>query len=400
MDTKKTKKILVLGVCGSVAAYRAADVAREVMRAGWSVHVCLTDAAAEFVQPALFEALTGNPVLSSVFDDKIPGVITHIDLARRASVVAIVPATAHTLALLAQGQAPDMLTSLCLAATCPIVAAPAMNPAMYAAEATQASITTLKSRGVVFVEPSEGEVACGETGTGKLAENAQIVEAILAARESSDLLKGKRVLITCGPTVEPIDSVRFLSNRSSGKMGLALARAAIQMGANVTVVHGPISGAIPYPATSVPIQTAQQMLDACLRELSEADIVIGAAAVADYRPANPMNTKLRRSNEPLDLHLLPNTDIISELAKQAKPGTKVIAFAAEPGLQDEDIVAKLKRKGVAGVAANDISRSDIGFGSDSNELAFYTVQGKVGQSGKQSKLMASLWLFRQIATLP
>ncbi len=388
-------KRVVLGVSGSIAAYRAADLARDLMRAGCEVRVCLTDAAQNFVQPALFEALTGQPCLQDVFEEPVRGRMAHIDWARQADLILIAPATANTLAKLAHGEGEDMLTTLALAATGPMVVAPAMNPAMYTHPATQGSMQSLKARGVHFVEPVEGDVACGENGQGKLAANSQIVQETLLILHRAENLKGQTVLITSGPTEEPIDDVRFLTNRSSGKMGMAVARAAKLMGAEVILISGPTNLPTPTDFRVIPVRTAEEMRSAALGEIRHAHLVIGVAAVADYRPAERVQGKIRRSDKEMALKLVPNPDIIAELA-QAHPEKKVVAFAAEPTSDPEVARAKMLRKGVHAIAMNDVSRADIGFGADENELKLLFSDGKSVESGKQSKLGCALWLLEKL----
>lgn len=387
---------LVLGVSGSVAAYRAADLARELMRAGFTVRVCLTDAAQKFVQPALFEALTGQPCLLDTFNEPAAGRMAHIDWARQADAVVVAPATANTLNKLAGGVGDDMLTTIALATTKPLIVAPAMNPQMYANEATQNSLRVLAERGAFIVEPAEGDVACGENGQGKLASIEAIKTAVLSVLSASRRLHGKRVLITSGPTQEPLDDVRFFSNRSSGKMGAALARAALLMGAEVTVVSGPVSVAYPLQAQVRRIKTALEMLDEALRVAPSADLIIGAAAVADYRPKEAFVGKMRRSSEAISINLVPNPDIVAELARVA-PAARVVAFAAEPGPSLEEASEKMRRKGVAAIAVNDVSRPEIGFEADSNELSLVWADGRVASSGRLSKLQCALWLLEQVA---
>ena len=343
---------IVLGVSGSVAAYRAADLARELMRAGHSVRVCLTDAAQRFVTPALFEALTGNPCLLDTFEEPDRGRMAHIDWARSAALLVVAPATANTLNRLATGIGEDMLTTIALATTAPIVVAPAMNPHMYSSEATRSALQTLAQRGVIVVEPVDGDVACGEHGQGKLAAISAIAAAVEVVLRRSTVLKGKKVLVTSGPTQEPIDSVRFLSNRSSGKMGVAIARAALLMGAEVTLVTGPTTVPLPIDATTIRVHTAEEMLAEALAHSEDADLIVGAAAVADYRPIHPIEGKLRRSEATITLELTPNRDIIAELAA-ARPSAKVVGFAAEPDTSLEAAKHKLQRKRLAAIAVND-----------------------------------------------
>lgn len=387
---------LVLGVCGSIAAYRAADLARDLMRAGFTVRVCLTDAAEKFVTPVLFETLTGQPCLIDTFDEPAKGRMAHIDWARQADILLIAPASADTINKIANGYANDMLSTIALAYTGPMIVAPAMNPTMYAQDTTREAIEKLKAKAAMIVDPQEGDVVAGEHGPGKLATNEEIVDAVLTIQNRSQLLKGKKVLITSGPTQEPIDSVRFLTNRSSGKMGSALARAALLLGAEVTVVTGPAKEPTPQQAKTIHVITAEEMLAKALSEIKDADIVIGAAAVADYRPAAPLKGKVRRSSEPMHLDLIPNPDVIAELAAKAKKGAKVIGFAAEPDQKLETAAQKITRKGLFAIAVNDISKPEIGFNADQNELTLIHADGRREASGKQSKLGCALWLLARI----
>ncbi len=377
-----------------MAAYRAADLARELMRAGFTVRVCLTDAAQKFVQPALFEALTGQPCLIDTFEEPTPGRMAHIDWARQADAIVVAPATANTLNKLAQGLGEDMLTTIALATTKPLVVAPAMNPQMYANEATQTSLRVLTEKGAFVVEPAEGDVACGENGQGKLASIGAILAAVQSVVGRSAVLKGMRVLITSGPTQEPIDDVRFLSNRSSGKMGAALARAALLLGADVCVVSGPVNATYPLQASVQKVTTALEMLEAATA-FERPDIIIGAAAVADYRPALTQKGKLRRSAENLQIELTPNPDIIAELVRKY-PAAKVIGFAAEPDSSLAEATSKVARKGLFAIAVNDVSRSDIGFDADSNELTLVFADGRTEHSGRMAKLQCALWLLERV----
>ena len=384
---------VVLGVSGSVAAYRACDLARDLVRAGFTVRVCLTDGAQKFVSAALFEALTGQPCLQDTFDEPERGRMAHIDWARRADVLVVAPATANVINKLANGYADDMLTTLALAFEGPMVVAPAMNPSMLAHDATRASLELLRARAAIVVEPGEGEVACGEQGQGKLASSEKIVASVLAVADVSQLLKGKRVLVTSGPTEEPLDDVRVLTNRSSGKMGAAVARAALLMGAEVTVVAGPQRALLPLRANAVRVRTAQEMLDAALPLAGAADLVVGVAAVADYRPAQRQKGKVR-SGEMSEVKLVSTPDVIAELAKVTKG--KVVAFAAEPDEGTEKAREKLAKKGAYAIAVNDVGRSDIAFDSDDNELTLLFADGRALTSGKMSKLQCALWLIESV----
>lgn len=384
---------VVLGVSGSVAAYRGADLAREMMRAGHTVRACLTDGARQFVTSALFEALTGQPCLEDVFDEPEKGRMAHIDWARQADAIVIAPATANTLARLANGIGDDMLTTLVLASAAPLIIAPAMNPHMLANDATAESLRKLESRAATIVTPDEGDVACGEHGRGKLAAVTRIAAAVESVLTDRTRLEGKRVLITSGPTQEPIDDVRYLTNRSSGKMGAALARAALLMGAEVTVITGPASVQYPLDATIVRVRTAQEMHDAALA--TGGDLIIAAAAVADYRPAAPVAGKIRRSGEPLTLELIPNPDIVAALAEKY-PAATVVGFAAEPTSDLTVAREKLARKNLFAIAANDVSDPSIGFDADDNALQLVLKDGTVRESGRRGKLAIARWLLEQL----
>ncbi len=387
---------ILLGVSGSISAYRAADLSRELMRHGHTVRVCLTDAAQNFVSAVLFETLTGQPCLIDTFEEPTPGRMAHIDWARQADLIVIAPATANTINKIANGIGDDMLSTIALVTTRPMVIAPAMNPQMFLNDTVRKSLEALALRGATIVEPTEGDVACGENGQGKLASIATIVSAVEDVLFSSALLAGKRVLITSGPTQESIDSVRYVSNRSSGKMGSAVARAALQMGAIVTVVAGPQLEPLPLGATVRSVMTAQEMHDVALGIAKDFDIIVGVAAVADYRVANPKTGKIRRDGESLSLELVPNPDIIAALATAAK-GAIVIGFAAEPTSDVSIAQAKIARKGLFAIAANDISNEGTTFGSDNNKLTLIFADGTVVDSGVQSKFQCAIWLLQEVA---
>lgn len=387
---------VVLGVCGSVAAYRAADLARALMRDGHTVRVCLTDSGAKFVTPALFEALTGQPCLQDAFDEPEKGRMAHIEWARQADAIVVAPATANTIAKLAYGIADDMLTTLVVASRAPLVVAPAMNPYMFANEAHQEALAILSRRAVDVVEPETGVVACGEEGKGRFASIERITSTVRTVLSRSQKLSGRRVLITSGPTQEPIDDVRYITNRSSGKMGAALARAAQLMGAQVRVIAGPQTASLPIDCHMIRVTTAQEMLEAALQASGDADLIVGAAAVADYHIAQPVKGKLRRSKEPIQIELTPNEDIIAAVAAK-HPTKRIIGFAAEPTADLEVARQKLKRKGLYAIAANDVSRTDIGFETDQNELWLVRSDGDALNSGLLSKLGCALWLFDAVA---
>lgn len=367
---------ILLGITGSIAAYRAGDLARELMRQGHRVQVVMTRAATRLISPDTFAALTGNPVMVDVFDEPMPGQIAHIELAQAADLVLIAPATAHTLARLALGLADDMLTTLALATRAPILIAPAMNPAMWSHPALQAHVQTLRARGVAFIEPAYGIMACGDEGWGKLADTPTIVQAVQQRLQRAHDLQGVRVLITAGPTYEPIDPVRFVGNRSSGKMGYALTEAALAHGATVTLITGPTALTPPAGATIVRAQTAQQMHDAVQEHFDACDVFIAAAAVADYRPERVLTHKHKRTGTGWTLRLVPNPDILASVA-QRKGNRLVIGFAAETDKALQHATEKLKRKNLDLIAVNNVLEPDSGFEVDTNRLTLIYADGRI-----------------------
>ncbi|MCH8274070.1 MAG: bifunctional phosphopantothenoylcysteine decarboxylase/phosphopantothenate--cysteine ligase CoaBC [Armatimonadetes bacterium] len=388
------KPVVILGVTGSVAAYRAADVTRELMRNGFEVRVCLSRAASEFVTPALFEALTGGPCLTNVFDEPVRGRMAHIDWARDADAILVCPATANAIAIFAHGQADDMISTIASASSAELVIAPAMNPEMYASKANQENLRTLAVRGALIVDPETGEAACGESGQGKLARTADIVAAVKRAAFRNRLYKGKHVLVTAGPTYEALDPVRFIGNRSSGKMGYALAEAALRMGADVTLVSGPAHVQPPPAARFVQVMTACEMLDAVLDAASRADLLIGAAAVADYRPEQPALEKIKRG-EDLQLRLIENPDILVETHSRF-PSLPVVGFAAETENLLDNARTKMELKGLLAIAVNDVARDDVGFDSDDNELTLLFCDGESVEIPKGSKFNVAVQLLELI----
>lgn len=368
------------------------------MRSGCRVRVCLTDAASRFVTPALFEALTGSPCLQGVFDEVMRGAMTHIEWAREADLMLVAPATANTICKLAGGIADDMLTTIALATTAPWVIAPAMNPQMYASDPVREAMRVLKARAAAIVEPEEGEVACGEQGQGKLATNARIVAVVQAVLARRGMLAGRTLLLTMGPTRERIDDVRYLTNRSSGKMGAALARAATAMGARVMVVTGPTSEPLPPTADVRRVESAREMLVACQELAPSADCIVGAAAVSDFRPASAVEGKIRRTGEEIVLRLIANADIIAELAA-SHPEKTTIGFAAEPGMGIEAGRQKLESKALAAICVNDIAGPDSAFESDSNEITWIPREGEPERSGRLSKLECAYWVLERAARM-
>lgn len=388
------KRVVVLGVAGSVAAYRAADIARALVRRGYEVRACLTRAAQEFVTPALFEALTGQPCLTHAFDEPVRGRMAHIDWARDAGAIVVCPATVNAIARLAHGEADDMISTIITASTATLVVAPAMNPEMFASEANQVNLRTLERRGALIVEPEEGTVACGEFGQGKLASVEAIVSKVEEALFRSTLYSGLRVLVTAGPTHEAIDPVRFIANKSSGRMGYAIARAALQMGAEVCLISGP-TNLVPPPGASVHrVISADDMLQECLRQSPGANLLVGAAAVGDFRPEEVYKEKVRRSGT-IDLRLVSNPDILASVL-EANPSLPVVGFAAETGVPLDSAIAKLREKGLLAIAMNDVSRQDIGFDSEDNELVLIFADGSTTLLGKDSKFNLACRLLEEI----
>jgi len=367
---------IALGVCGGIAAYKAAEITRLLQDRGIRVQVVMTASAQEFVRPLTFAALSGEKVITSMFaadpgsEANIDSAIEHIAVAQSIDALLVVPATADVIGKFAQGVANDFLTTLYLATTAPVVVAPAMNVSMWEHAATEQNVQILRKRGVTIVEPGSGYLACGMTGPGRLAENEAIVAATLQALGCSQDLAGETVLITAGPTREKIDPVRFLTNRSSGRMGYALAEAALRRGARVLLITGPTSLKPPSAAEVTQVETASQMLDSVLRLLPESSIVIKTAAVADYTITNPPQQKMKRSGS-LTLELKPTKDILAEIARY-KTSQLVVGFAAETENGLENARRKLASKSLDAIVLNDVSRAGIGFDSDRNAVTIIT----------------------------
>jgi len=371
-----------LGVTGSIAAYKAAELASLLSKAGADVHVIMTASAQKFVAPATFATLTGNPVQTDLFagTDGLGGaggpLLPHIELAK-ADLLVVAPATANILAKAAHGLADDLLSAALLAAPGPVLFCPAMNVHMYRNPATQANLAALKKYGHHVLEPGKGPLACGETGEGRLPEPPEIVAEIARLLGPAKDLQGLSVLVTAGGTREPIDPVRFLSNRSSGKMGYALAGAAAVRGADVTLVTAPTALAVPGGVKAVLVETAQQMFEAVLEHFPRADIVIKAAAVADYRPARTAAQKIKKEGETLVIELVKNPDILLELGRLKKPGQVLVGFAAETENLLANARRKLEKKNVDLLVANDVTRPGAGFGADTNLVKLIYRDGRV-----------------------
>ncbi|GIV15442.1 MAG: phosphopantothenoylcysteine decarboxylase [Armatimonadota bacterium] len=366
-------KHILLGVTGSIAAYKAADIASKLTQAGAEVDVVLTERARRFITEVTFRAITRRPVLIDLFDEPEERQIAHIHLAKRADVLLIAPATANILAKLAVGIADDLLSTLALATQAKIVIAPAMNTVMWQHPATQHNVRVLEERGVTFVYPTEGMLACGDMGAGKLADTPAILAAVEAVLNPP--LRGVHILVTAGPTEEPIDAVRHLSNPSSGKMGYAIAEEAIRQGAEVTLVTGPTLLEPPAGAKVVRVRTAQQMLDACLQVYDEVDVVIATAAVSDYRPAEVWQGKRKKGEEEWTICLVPNPDILRILGEH-KGKHILVGFAAETQELLENALAKLREKNLDLIVANDVSQEGSGFRTDTNRVTLLWADGR------------------------
>lgn len=379
------QKTVLLCVTGCIAAYKSCEIARALQKAGVRVKVCMTEHATSFVGPTTFRALTREEVAVDLFDNPSDP-IHHISLAKEPDVVLVAPATANVVAKVAHGQADDLLTTTVLATDAPVVVAPAMNVGMWQAEATQKNIATLEQRGFDIVRPATGYLACGDTGEGKLADVDDIVARTLVALETSQALAGERVLITAGGTREAIDPVRYIGNRSSGKMGHALARAARAMGAEVTLVTASTQLSIPFGVEGVRVESAAQMLDAVSQRFDACTVLICAAAVADYAPAHPAPHKLSKADGELThIDLVKTADILAEMSR-VKGKRVVIGFAAETNDLVRRARAKLERKGCDAIVANDVSRAESTFGSDTNAVTWVSSQGveELPCTGKQA----------------
>ncbi|MFA6120050.1 MAG: bifunctional phosphopantothenoylcysteine decarboxylase/phosphopantothenate--cysteine ligase CoaBC [Sideroxydans sp.] len=368
MDTTPTKRI-VLGITGGIAAYKAAELARLLVKQGVYVQVAMTEAATHFITPATMQALTGNPVLIDQWQDDKG--MAHIQSSRIADAIVIAPATADFIAKLAHGLADDLLSTLCLARDCPLLVAPAMNKQMWANAATQRNVQRLLTDGVTLLGPANGLQACGEEGMGRMLEAAELAQGIVATFGTKELA-GRKILITAGPTYEAIDAVRGITNRSSGKMGYAIAQAAAEMGAKVTLVSGPTALANPSGAQMIKVTSAAQMFDAVKQHVSVTDMFIAVAAVADYRVAQPSEQKIKKSDATLTLELTPNPDILAYVANLPNPPF-CVGFAAESERLREHATEKRKKKNLPLLAAN-LAQSAIG--SDENELILFDDAGE------------------------
>ena len=372
---------ITLGVTGGVAAYKSAELVRRLQDEGHTVQVVMTRAAREFITPLTFAALSGQKVITDLFtnsdggDANLESAIEHIAVAQRTDLLLVAPATADILGKFARGLADDFLSALYLASTAPVVLAPAMNVNMWQHPATQENLATLRKRGVRIVEPGEGYLACGMTGPGRLAAQEEILKAVRELVQAQQDLSGEIVLVTAGPTCEDLDPVRFLSNRSSGKMGYAVAHAAARRGAKVILVSGPTTLETPEGVERVDVRTAEQMLRAVEARFATSTIAVFAAAVADYRPAEAASAKIKRAKEALTIRLEPNPDILATVAKN-KGERVVVGFAAETDHVAQNARKKLTQKNADIMVANDVSAEGAGFDVDTNIVTFFSRDGR------------------------
>nr|WP_066647988.1 bifunctional phosphopantothenoylcysteine decarboxylase/phosphopantothenate--cysteine ligase CoaBC [Christensenella timonensis] len=387
-------KNVLLGVTGGIAAYKSAYLASGLKKAGAAVDVVMTQAAAKFVTPLTFETLSAAPVTTDMFSREKPWEVEHIALAQKADLAVIAPATANTIAKLACGIADNMLATTILACTCPVVVVPAMNTAMYENIATQVNLQILKDRGFIVMNPAEGALACGTSGAGRMREPQEIIDFLQELpMEKGNGLAGKKVLITAGPTREAIDPVRYITNRSSGKMGYALAAGALGEGAEVMLVSGPVSISPPQGASLYPVESAHQMYKQVMELKDSADIIIMCAAVADYSPKLREEHKMKKQDT-LSLELVKTHDILSEVGKEKK--AYLVGFAAETQNIEQYAKGKLEKKNLDMIVANDVSGTETGFDSDYNAVSVYRRDGSVVHLPKGRKADIAVSIIREI----
>ena len=386
--TRLINRNFIVGVTGSIAAYKAAELTRSLIREGANVRVIMTEGACEFITPLTLQALSGHEVHTDLLDTEAEAAMGHIELARWADALLIAPASADSIARLVQGRADDLLGACALATPAPVFVAPAMNQEMWAKQATQDNVQTLIARGVTLLGPSSGSQACGDVGAGRLLEPDQIILEV-AEQFSTGALAGRHVVITAGPTREPICPVRYISNRSSGKMGYALAEACVSAGAKTTLISGPVSCEPPIGATVINVETTQQMFDASVAAAATADIFIGAAAVVDFKPATVHDRKIKRNGlESMELSLIPNPDIIASIADSASRPTLVVGFAAETHEVKAYARKKLASKSLDFIFANDVSDQSIGFNSELNAGVLISKNSEITMPMSSKRVLA------------
>ena len=386
--TRLINRNFIVGVTGSIAAYKAAELTRSLIREGANVRVIMTEGACEFITPLTLQALSGHEVHTDLLDTEAEAAMGHIELARWADALLIAPASADSIARLVQGRADDLLGACALATPAPVFVAPAMNQEMWAKQATQDNVQTLIARGFTLLGPSSGSQACGDVGAGRLLEPDQIIVKV-AEQFSTGALAGRHVVITAGPTREPICPVRYISNRSSGKMGYALAEACVSAGAKTTLISGPVSCEPPIGATVINVETTQQMFDASVAAAATADIFIGAAAVVDFKPATVHVQKIKRNGlESMDLSLIPNPDIIASIADSASRPRLVVGFAAETHEVKAYARKKLASKSLDFIFANDVSDQSIGFNSEMNAGVLISKDSEITMPMSSKRVLA------------
>ena len=379
-----TGKTVVLGVCGGIAAYKAVDVVSRLVKCGATVHVIMTAAAAQFVTPLTFREISGQPVYTTMWEEPKLWNVEHIALARRADLFVIAPATANMIGKIANGIADDFLSTTVMATTAPVLLVPAMNTEMYLSAATQTNLKTLADRGFHLMTPESGPLACGTAGIGRLPEPSAIVERIAAHFSAGKSLQGVRLLVTAGGTREAIDPVRYIGNRSSGKMGYAIAAVAAERGAEVILVSGPVSLAAPKGVTRVSVESALEMRDAVLAAFPNVDIVIKAAAVADYRPDVVAEQKIKKQSSNMTVNLIKNPDILAELGS-SKSSQFLVGFAAETQDLAKNATEKLRRKNLDMLVANDVTQAGAGFESETNIVKVFYQDGVSEELPQMSK---------------
>lgn len=368
-------KCIVLGVSGGIAVYKALDIVSRLKKHDIDVRVIMTESATEFVTPLSFQSLSQNQVIVDMFAEPKAFEIQHISLAKRADLMLIVPATANIIGKVANGIADDMLTTTIMATKAPVVFAPAMNTNMYENRIVQDNISKLKKYGYKFVEPASGRLACGDLGKGKLQDTEIIVEYALSVLNQQKDLQGKNVIVTAGPTIAPIDPVRFITNKSTGKMGYEIAKEARDRGANVTLISGPTNLKEPFGIDVINVSTNEEMYNAILSKFEGADIIIKSAAVADYKPSEYSEKKIKKGSQGLELNLIRDRDILKTLGEQKKKNQIIIGFAAESHDLIKNAQSKLEKKNLDYIVANNILSKDTGFGTDNNKV---TIIGKEG----------------------
>lgn len=390
-------KHVVMGVTGSIAAYKACDIVSGLRKKGVDVRVILTRAGSEIITPLALETISANPVVADMFDRRASWEVEHISLAKMADVFLVAPATANFIGKMANGIADDMLTTTVLATKAPVLIAPAMNTNMYLNDATQRNIEVLKERGCRFISPATGHLACGDEGIGKLADVNDIISAVMEALEVKRDLEGVKLLVTAGPTREAIDPVRFITNHSSGKMGYAVAEAAAERGAEVTLISGPVNLSTPSNVKRIDITSSADLYEAVNREFENCDALVMTAAVADFTPAKYADEKIKKGKgEGMTLNLTSTKDILKSLA--GKKGKRVVmGFAAETQNLEANALKKLESKNLDFIAANDVTAPDAGFGVDTNAVSLYDRNGGREDSSNMTKRALADWLLDRLA---